>query len=484
MTKNNTMVLVGGSFTTMLLALKLKLDDPSRDITIIERAKELGGLYRTYHYDDSIKFDMGVHIYTDTTDEEIDSLVYDLLTKEDWNVLEGTKRDLAGTYFNGKLQLNTSYVDLRELPENKKSQYLGDMFLNIAQDVDPKKYSNTKDFLRAKFGDSLTEEVFAPILEKHYKQPLKELDVMATHITPINRIIIYEDKELHGLIQSEQIRPRIAFPDQRRLPECYQRKGRLLYPRQFGIDRITKALANKLENLGVKIYTDTSIQSLKLSNQKIQSMIIESPEGIQEINTARVFWGGGLPGLAKMLDIKQENNFQFQKAVFMNLVLDKPLQTEDLYYFYVFDQGFSTFRVTNYSAYCPDAINKKGYPVCVCLWLDKDLSEDEMVQLAVSELKKMAVIDDSYKVNFAKPEFTNGFPKMTVANISLMDTLRDKISGLKIENLNTVGILSKKGLFYLTEILVDAFEQARALKTQETKPRRLFTKVKRQGINV
>lgn len=484
MTKNNTMVLVGGSFTTMLLALKLKLDDLSRDITIIEKAQELGGLYRTYHYDDLIKFDMGVHIYTDTTDEEIDSLVYDLLAKEEWNVLEGNKRDLAGTYFNGKLQLNTSYIDLREFPENKKSQYLGDMFLNIAKDVDPKKYNNTEDFLKAKFGNSLTEEVFTDILEKHYKQPLNELDVMATHITPVGRIAIYEDEELHGLMQAGQVRPRVAFPDQRRLPECYQRKGRLLYPRQFGIDRITKALANKLEKLGVKIYTNTSIQSLKLSNQKIQSMIIESPEGIQEINTARIFWGGGLPGLAKMLDIKQEGNFQFQKAVFTNLVLDKPLQTEDLYYFYVFDQGFSTFRVTNYSAYCPDAINKKGYPVCVCLWLDKDLSEDEMIQLAISELKKMSVINDSYKVTFAKPEFTNGFPKMTVANISLMDTLRDKISELKIENLNTVGILSQKGLFYLTEILVDAFEQARSLKISENKPKRLFTKVKRQNVNV
>jgi hypothetical protein len=185
-----------------------------------------------------------------------------------------------------------------------------------------------------------------------------------------------------------------------------------------------------------------------------------------------------------MLDIKQEHNFQFQKAAFINLVLDKPLQTEDLYYFYVFDQGFSTFRVTNYSAYCPDAINEKGYPVCVCLWLDKDLTEDEMIQLAISELKKMSVIDDSYKVNFAKPEFTNGFPKMTVANISLMDALRDKISELKIENLNTVGILSRKGLFYLTEILVDAFTQARSLKISESEPKRLFTEVKRQSVNV
>ena len=293
MTENNNIVLIGGSFTTMLLALKLKLDDPSRDITIIERAKELGGLYRTYHYSDSIQFDMGVHIYTDTTDEEIDNLVYDLLKRGEWNVLEGAKRDLAGTYFNGKLQLNTSYVDLRELHESKKSQYLGDMFLNIAKNVDPTKYNNTEDFLRAKFGNSLTEEVFTPLLEKHYKQPLKELDVMATHITPINRIAIYEDKELHGLMQSEQIRPRVAFPDQREVPECYQRKGRLLYPREFGIDRITKALANKLENLGVRIYTDTVIQSLEVANQRIQSITIESPEGIQKINTARVFWGGG-----------------------------------------------------------------------------------------------------------------------------------------------------------------------------------------------
>ena len=60
----------------------------------------------------------------------------------------------------------------------------------------------------------------------------------------------------------------------------------------------------------------------------------------------------------------------------------------------------------------------------------------------------------------------------------------DKISELKIENLNTVGILSQKGLFYLTEILLDAFAQARSLKISENKPKRLFTKVKRQNVNV
>lgn len=484
MTENNNIVLIGGSFTTMLLALKLKLDDPSRDITIIERAKELGGLYRTYHYNDSIKFDMEVHMYTETNDTEIDDLVYNLFQEKEWNVLEGTKRDLSGTYYNGKLQLNTSYVDLREFPENKKSQYLGDMFLNIAKNVNPKEYNNTEDFLKAKFGDSLTEEIFTPILEKHYKKPLKELDVMATHIIPFNRVAIYEEKELHGLMQAEQIRPRIAFPEQRELPECYLRKERLLYPKEFGIDQIIQALSGKLKDLGVKMHTDTIIQSINISGDEIKDITIKTSQKVSKLRVDRLFWGGGLPGLAKMLNIHQESNFEFQKTAFINLILNKPLQSGDLYYFYVFDKSFSTFRVTNYSAYCPKAINEKGYPVCVCLWLDKDLTEDEMIQLAIDELTQMSVIDDSYEVNFAKSEeFNHGFPKMTVDNISQINLLRNRVIDADIRNLNIIGLLSKKGLFYLTEILCDAFEQARQLNIKR-RTRNLFTKVKRLKVNV
>jgi len=486
MTSNNKIVLVGGSFTNMLLALKLKLDNPLREITIIEKNKELGGLYRTFHYDEINKFDLEVHMYSDTGDQEIDNLVYELLPENQWNVLQGTKRDIAGTYFKGRLQLNTSYVDLRSFPKEKKSRFLGDLFLNINEVTKPYEYSNTEDFLRAKFGNGLFEEIFSPILEKHYKTDAKNLDVMATHIIPFNRVAIYEDEELADLMQAERIRSRIAFPDQHKLPSCYQRDSRILYPNKFGIDQITNALAEKLTKLGVKLFTETNIEKVNIVNKTINGISIETPRGKEELNLDRIFWGAGLLSLSKILNLKQKINFESQKAAFVNLKFDKALKSKDLYYFYVFDSGFSTFRVTNYAAYCPNAADESGFPVCVCVWPEQNATAEEIRETAIRELKAMSVIDDSYKINFSAVEFSNGFPKMTSNNINQMDQLRNNIQELKISNLNTVGLLSKPGLFYLTEILLDAFEQARNLDAgfNRNNKKNLFMKLKRKEVNV
>jgi protoporphyrinogen oxidase len=456
-------VLIGGSFTSMLLALKLKLDNPYRRVTIIEKEAKLGGLYKTFDYGDSVKFDMDIHLYSDTNDSEIDKLVYDLLPEEEWNVLEGFRRDIAGTYFNGNLQKNTSYADLRAYSVNEKSKFLGDMFLNIANDIQSNKFTNLADYLNAKFGYSLTQEIFRPVLEKHYGVALESLDPMATSLIPLARVVIYEENEITHLMESSNIRSRIAFPDQRRLPPSYQRTGRCLYPKGFGINKMIEALEKKLNVYGVKILKEAAVKSLDITDTKIQNVVIESHEGSYAVPVDYLFWGAGLPRLGALMNVPQMGVFQSQRAVFVNLLFDKPLKMADLYYFYVFDSGFYSFRVTNYSAYCPNAISSKGYPVCVCLWLPEAKSEEEMVSIAVNELLKMQVIDNSYKVNFSKTELNSSFPKPSVSNINLMDRLRDKIEQQSVSNLATIGVLSKKGYFYLPEILIDAFNKARVL---------------------
>ena len=44
------------------------------------------------------------------------SLLFGLLPEKEWQVLDQDKRDLAGIFFNGKLQKHTPYIDIRNLP--------------------------------------------------------------------------------------------------------------------------------------------------------------------------------------------------------------------------------------------------------------------------------------------------------------------------------------------------------------------------------
>jgi oxygen-dependent protoporphyrinogen oxidase len=451
-------LIVGGSFNAMLLALKLAKLDPKQKIILIEKEKDLGGLYKSFHYQDGIVFDIDVHIYTETCDPEIDRLVFDLLPEHEWEIMEGQRRDISGLYFNGKLQTNTPYPDLRSYKEETKSKFLGDLFINLEKDINSHHYGNASDFLEAKFGKALNEAVFSKILEKHYHTAPRELDPMATYAIPVTRIVIYDNEIMADLMPSNQIRSRLAFPDQCALPPCYLRAGRLIYPKRYGIQNLVKVLEQRLLEHKVEIYTNANVKSLESQNGEISSVNIENGKQSWQEAVGHLYWAAGLPSLGAQLNIPLDNlPKQYIKSVFVNLIFDKQPLCDGMYYHYCFDPGFYTFRIVNYTSYCPGARNHLGYPLCVTLW-PKEGEDMSYEELAVSELRRMGVITD-HKVTFAKAEtIGRGFPLPTVKNIQAVDALREAINARQFKNLTLTGILAKKGLFYLNDVLVDVFK--------------------------
>ncbi len=459
--KQKTIVFVGGSIISLMMALYYKEKKQSKHrIIVLEKANEMGGLYRSLRYADDIVFDYEVHIYTETNKPEIDNLFIDILGENEWEYMCGGLRDVSGTYYNDKLQVHTPFVDLRALDDATKAKYLGDLFLQLKNSVDPKDYRNVKDFLLAKFGKALYEGVFKDIVMKHYHTDPANLDPMATHVIPVGRVVIFDEAEVEGLMNATAIRPRIAFPDQFSLPPCYLRPGRLIYPKKFGMYRVIDTLMDKLKAYGVEFYTNASVEDIKLNGRDCQELSFMH-EGQKHCidNIENLYWNGGYPVLTKQLGLPMANHKpEFIKSAFVNILLDKPPEVSNLYYSYCFKPGMHTFRVVNYFNYCPASVTKNGYPLCVSLWLHD--YQGDPCKLALEELKAMKIITDEHKVNFIRAESTDrGFPNLTVDAISHIDGLRMQLRNENYSNIKVIGMLAEKGHFYLTEALEHAFAQ-------------------------
>jgi len=455
---DSKIVFVGASMVSLMMALHYKKNlDAQEKIIFIEKQDELGGLYRSFKYENDIVFDYGVHIYTETTNPVIDKLFIDILGESEWEYMSEHRRDLSGTYYDNSLQQNTPFVDLRSLPQAQKEVYLDEIYACSDNDLNPNSYKTLKDFLMAKFGNSLYQDIFKPIVIKHYKKDPEELDPMASHVIPIGRVVLHDEDEVVKLMDDERLRGRIAFPEQLSLPPCYLRPGRLIYPKKFGMYKVIDKLVSDLKSYDVEFYTSASVDSIKIKDDECNELSFDC-NGVQYSleNIKQLYWNGGYPLLAKYLGL---NNYssrpEFIKSAFVNIYLDKPANVGELYYLYNFKPDTHIFRVVNYFNYSPDSITENGYAICATTWLHD--YDGDPAELVLKELRELGIITD-HKVNFIKSESTErGFPNLTADFVAALDSYRDDFRNQEFKNIKVIGMLAEKGHFYLTEALEYAF---------------------------
>ena len=462
-------IIVGSGLSALMMARMIKkYRDPMADIVILEKEEQVGGQYGSINYGEYGYFDIGMHIIYETCIPEIDNLFEDLLPEEDWIILDNNYKDIAGIYVNGRLQTDTPYVDLRNSSPEKWREYIAELFQVIRENKhkslpdSPTSY----DLLVHHFGKKITDEIFVPILEKLYFKHPSELAEIANKFTTINRLALFDSSTMLDLMQSEEIRARICYPDQLTMPTYRQNTQKGFYPRKYGMHRVISRFREQLEMEGVSFMTSCSINKLQRTEHRIDSVEVKDKTGnLSVLSVKELFWTAGLPGLAAVLGIPVKDlTFEKKKTsdVYVNLLFDKKPEMGDLYYFYPFDKEFRSFRVTNYTNYCPSAAGERGFPMCVEFWAreEDEKTTENLILLATNELKAFGVIDDSYKVLFGKVESTMaGFPLPSVTNINTMNTINQRINDAGISNLTATGVLTGKNVFFIKDVLIDTYKK-------------------------
>lgn len=463
---NSNIVISGSGLSSLITAKLLSKRYPKANIHLIEKENAIGGQFGSVNYGDNQIFDFGMHIYYESCIREIDELFYETLPLNEWNVLEGNLKDAAGLFYNNKLQTLTPYIDLRNFSEEKKNEYLCEIFKNIEITKGKSEPENTNAFeiIKHRFGEKICNEIFEPIFYKLYKTNLKNLDVIATRLTTINRLALFSEELMLELNKSDLIRERLCFPNQYSMPNYRNSDQRGFYPKKFGMFSVLDKLKFDLEKKGVKFYLSTSISDIEVKEKKINS--INLTNGVKLENIESLFWTAGLPPLAKLLDINFSDltyDKQKNKAFYVNLTFNKNPEMDKLYYFYCFDEGFKTFRVTNYYNYCNDAASRGGFPICVEIWNNVDDSDDSdlIIKKTLEELKQFGIINSEYEVLFSKaaPVIGAGFPLPSCTNISFMNSIRDRILDENISNLIPLGVYSSPNVFFIKDVLTDSFNK-------------------------
>ncbi len=459
-------LIVGGGLSSLMLATKLKLDDSSCKVTVVERESELGGMYRSFDYSEFGYFDHGMHIFYETCIKEIDEILINSIGEDAWNFGEGNRKDIAGLYFNGKLQSHSPYLDLRAWPEKFLRSVYYELIQPLKIDSSPDT-SSAMNYLRTRFGRTIAEEAFAPILQKLYQTNPEELDVLAVYlITATDRVILFDEAEMLDLMQSNLLRSRLALPNQMALPLQYRSSGqRSFYPKKFGMTHVIEAFKTKLQAKGVEFLLDSSIKSLtKDASQRIVAVTINQRGQEREMTSIdQLIWTAGLIPLALTLglELNLPKTKKKKPSYYVNLILAEKPNMGELYYLYCYDSAFSTFRITHYSNYCPAARSEHGYPLCVEFWPPEEsaLSEAEVVVRVLNELKAFGVLSDE-KVVFSRVEpVREGFPVPTFESIRSLAKIRQRIKDLGISNLVNTGVLAEENVFFFKDVLLDGFKK-------------------------
>ncbi len=453
MQKESRVVIVGGGICGLLAAILLKRESSNLNITIIEAEKTVGGLLKSFSYEGFGCFDYGTHYLSEIGIHKIDEIFRSLFPENDCHNMYGTKADVSGVYLNDSLQTNTPFPDLRKHADASffKSTFLNKCEVPIAE-------TNLKDdaqkYYSERFGSAIVEQVINPIIVKIFGHSSTELSYLGTKFIPLGRILLFEDEFIHALAPDDKNTKYLAHSDQRIVPATKLSLLRAFYPKQPGIQHFIDKMLSELEAIGVKVLTACQLKKLTMEKGSVTSIEIKHGEAEVILHCDEIIWSAGPLTLSKLIlpDFSFIGFDKPLKTALVHLVLDRPMDCFDLYYFYCYEANYKTFRVTNYKGFCPAS---DGYKYTVELFLDGS-EVDSIEDLACNELKLLKLISSDSEVLFKKAEvLTAGFPLLTLKNQALMDSYKKRILSQKIQNLTMCGVDPTENVFFMREVIAD-----------------------------
>ncbi len=449
------LVVVGGGISGLVAAGRLREAMPQADICLLERAPELGGLLAGHRYPEhNLAFDKGTHIFQELGVPELDSLLMDAVDATDLLIYPQDVGDVSGIVFQGKLQINTHFPDLRSHPP---SANLVDALRKHTRLVDPSRPIDRIAPLLVeatrRFGDEYARDVLLPLLAHTYGRPKEELAAFSMVLPGLTRAVIddYNDWLINN--QEAGYRTIIGTPDQYRLPAELRHGRRSYYSRHHGSRGIVDAVAKRLQTQGVKLLTGASITALDPLKSTLDWT---DHQGIPH----RIFYSGmvlstGAIGSANLLKLSLAGR-GFEAPMNHHLIhyqLSCPNESP-LCYFYSLDPKCDWYRITNYRAFSGDPYDRR---ITVEV-LGKPLPDAADAQAILADLYRLGFLSSPDGEVIDALTLPSGFPSPTTRNLQALSKLADDVRSVLPHNILLGGIGAKPGLFFQNEVVLDIYQ--------------------------
>lgn len=430
-----------------------------RKVIVVEQQSAIGGMFSGVATPWGM-VDQGIHILQETGCADWDQLFFEILPREQWHVLEGVRKDIAGNVFAGRMHQGSMYPDLRCLPGEDYLRCVGEMFSAVRPvPTDLDDVPNLAAYFETRFGPYAARKIFQPLAHKIWQQPLEQLSPWAAKIVHLSRVVTHDAPTALALKVSPALDALIGFPEQLAFPEAMlSGRRKSLYPHRYGLSHVVDGIGNALERHGVQWATSTKITKLEFEAAHVTAVqTLNTVSNTQQrMGCAAILWTAPQFEMARHLEIRSAPPIDAalpHRVVY--LFLDRPSRMGELYWLWSYDPGDSLVRVSNPAAYCPDAASPGHYPVCVEMHVtDAAIGDEAALAQAEQQLRMRELIDAGTAVlGGAVLPGGRSFFVPTLANCAAIAAQRRAIEEKNIANMFLSTQDLSAGIFYMSDIL-------------------------------
>ena len=292
--QDRPVVIVGGGISGLSIAWLLA--EAGVETVVIEKEERLGGLARSFTYDD-FTFDIGPHRFH-TYRPEVEAFIRDVLASHALEINRNSKLQFRGRFYPWPLHPSRS---LFRFPPGMALGVLRDMLVGF-----PRHESESfRDQIIHMYGETLYRHFF-----EGYSTKFLGISPEVTHRdwakTGVDRAIIDSRMQIESLwalawtILTTWRKPEMTF----------------LYP-QGGCEQFVVNLRKRLESLGCLMLCGSEVEALEVSGGQIESVVV----GDRTIEPSVLVWTGTIESLSDGLGLDRPD-LNYLALLCYNVMLD------------------------------------------------------------------------------------------------------------------------------------------------------------------
>ena len=418
---------VGGGITGITSALLYARQ--GHQVSLVEAAPELGGLYRTALEAEGFAFDFGSHLPLSTGIEELDTLLFGGLSPDAWWSFDDSLREYG--YHLGRLNEYSNCLDARQLPPEEYERAVLE-FLALPPGRDPRA-ATLEELLPQTHGTVITEKLYRPVLHKLTGLDLGQLSPLAHKIHGLSRIILFE-KEMTSLLKTlPHFDLHIADTDAKlRVSPTWK-----YYPKSGGCGEFITHLEKLLQDADIKTMVGTQVTGAELNGNTVKAL--QSSRG--SLDTDHLVWTVPPIFLMKGLgwDISGFSPPRFRAAALFHFAFDKEITT-DGHYVYCYDNDKTSYRTSLYENMTLEERVPPPHHLTVEVFTDdREADLDALAPVIWQEQKDMGLVHPEAELLLQSHQaLPNGWPALTNEFFRAQEQQREMVSE-RIDNISLFG---------------------------------------------
>ncbi len=433
---DETILIIGAGLAGTTAAHQLARS--GRKVIVVEREPEAGGLAKSLKHESehgTFWYDIGPHRFH-TTDERVNEETLAVLGENKVMRDRVSRIFLYNQFFDYPLQLGKA---LKQLPKLVMMRAIWDYGVQSIKNIFTKpKDRNFEEWVVRRFGRKLYEVFFGVYTEKTWGMPCTEISAdwasqrisQASLLDTIIKSVFRPKGEVRSLV------------------------SQFYYPEKGGIGELAIAYKNSAIKNGAEVHLSTHVDKFIIEDGKVLGVQVTDKDGEQRdilagmvLNTMPLTKLIELCGDAVPASITEhKNKLGHRSMVFVFMILDRPQFTHD-HWIYIPEDTLTVHRLSepkNFSDDCAPADKTLICAEITCDFGDEiwNKSDDELREVAVKDLIKIGLIEDSDVLEtFTHREFF-AYPLYTLDYKEHLDPVLGFVDGL--ENIETTG---RQGLF-------------------------------------